>query len=116
MLHKKAKKEPVNPTPAIVKKEMSMPRMARSARIAELKLNPARISEQPSATIPGTVDKIIPSPRPSQVEKAQIAIAGAGHGYRDIRIKNTLTHKYGDDVKLKKGAEVEVTFTADPKM
>jgi hypothetical protein len=115
MLRKKAKKEPANPTPASVMKEMSMPRMARSARIAELKLDHARVPQQPSATMPGTVDKIIPSLRPSRVEQAQIIIDGAEHGYRDIRIENTLTDEYGDDVKLKKGAEVEVTITADPK-
>jgi hypothetical protein len=115
MLHKKAIKEPVNPTPASVKKEMSMPRMARSARIAELKLDHARISQQPSATLPRTVDKIIPSLRSSQVEQAQIVIDGAEHGYRDICIENTLTDEYGDEVKLKKGAEVDVTITANPK-
>lgn len=29
----------------------------------------------------GTVDKIIPSPRPRQPEKAQIAVDGADHRY-----------------------------------
>jgi hypothetical protein len=89
--------------------------MARSARIAELKLDHARIPQLPSATMPGIVDKIIPALRPSQVEEAQIVIDGAEHGYRDIRIENTLTDEYGDEVKLKKGAEVDVTITADPK-
>jgi hypothetical protein len=72
MLHKKSKKEPDNATHASVKKEMAKPRMARSARIAELNLDTARTPEQPSAVMPGTVDKIIPSPRPSQSEKAAI--------------------------------------------
>ena len=115
MLHKKTKKEPGNATRASVRKEMAKPRMARSARIAELNLDTARIPEQPSATMPGTVDKIIPSPRPSQPEKAQIAVDGADHRYRDLRIENTLTDEHGDDVKLKKGAHVEVTVTAEPK-
>jgi hypothetical protein len=65
--------------------------------------------------MPGTVDKIIPSPRPSQLEKAQIAVDGAAHRYRDLRIENTLTDEHGDDVRLKKGAHVEVTVTAEPK-
>jgi hypothetical protein len=69
MLHKKSKKEPDNATHASVKKEMAKPRMARSARIAELNLDTARTPEQPSAVMPGTVDKIIPSPRPSQSGK-----------------------------------------------
>ena len=94
---------------------MAKPRMARSARIAELNLDTTRIPEQPSATMPGTVDKIIPSPRPSQPEKAQIAVDGADHRYRDLRIENTLTDENGDDVKLKKGAHVEVTVTAETK-
>jgi hypothetical protein len=79
MMHKKAKKakkETGNPTRVSVNKEMAKPRMARSARIAELNLDTSRISEQPSATVPGTVDKIIPSSRPSQPEKAQIAVKG----------------------------------------
>ena len=114
MLHKKAKKEPGNATHAGVSKEMAKPRMARSARIAELKLDSARIPEQPSATMPGTVDKIIPTARPSQPEEAQIAVEGADHRYRDLRIENTLTYENGDDVRLKKGAHVEVTVTAEP--
>ena len=115
MLHKKGKKESGNATRASVEKEMAKPRMARSARIAELNLDTVRIPEQPSATMPGTVDKIIPSLRPSQPEKAQIAVDGADHGHRDLRIENTLTDEHGDDVKLKKGAHVEVTVTTDPK-
>jgi len=89
--------------------------MARSARIAELNLDTARIPEQPSAVMPGTVDKIIPSPRPSQPEKAQIAVKGADHRDQDLRIENALTDEHGDDVKLKKGAHVAVTVTAEPK-
>ena len=112
---KKVKKKSDNATRASVKKEMAKPRMARSARIAELNLDTARIPEQPSVTMPGTVNKIISSPRPSQPEKAQIAVEGADHRDQDLRIENTLTDEHGDDVKLKKGAHVEVTVTADPE-
>ena len=115
MLHKNSKNEARNATHATVKKEMAKPRMARSARITELNLDTSRIPEQPSTTMPGTVDKIIPSPRPSRPEQAQIAVEGADHRYRDLRIENTLTDEHGDDVKLKKGAHVEVTVTAEPK-
>ena len=65
--------------------------------------------------MPGIVDKIIPSTRPTQPEKAQIAIHEADRRHRDLRIENTLTDEHGDDVKLKKGAHVEVTVTAEPK-
>jgi hypothetical protein len=54
---------------ASVKQEMSKPRTARSARIKALKLDTARIPEQPSTTMPGTVKKIIPASRPKRLEK-----------------------------------------------
>jgi hypothetical protein len=114
MRHKKANKERDNAMRVSVKKEMAKPRMARSARITELNLDTTRIPQQPSTTMPGTVDKII-RPRPSQPEKAQIAVDGADHRHRDLRIENTLIDEHGDDVKLKKGGHVEVTVTADPK-
>ena len=115
MLHKKSKKEPGNATHASVKKEMAKPRMARSARIAELNLGTSRIPEQPSAVMPGTVDKIIPSPRPSQPEKAQISIEGADHRDQDLRIENALIDEHGNNGKLKKGAHIEVTVAAGPR-
>jgi hypothetical protein len=115
MRHKKVKEAADNTTRISVENEMAKPRMARSAQIAELNLDPARIPEQPSTTMSGTVDKIIWSPGPSQPEKAQIAVDGADHGYRDLRIESTLTDEHGDDVKLKKGAHVVVTVTAKPK-
>jgi hypothetical protein len=115
MLHKKGKNELSDATRASVRKEMAKPRMAKSARIAKLNLDTARIPELPSATVGGTVDKIIPPRGPSQPEKAQIAVDGADHGHRNLRIENTLTDEHGDDVKLKKGAHVEVTVTAEPK-
>jgi hypothetical protein len=115
MLHKKGKNESGNATLASIKKEMTKPRMARSARIAELNLDTARIPEQPSVTMPGTVDKIISPSRATQPEKAQIAVDGADHRHRDLRIENTLTDEHGDDVKLKKGAHVEVTVKAESK-
>ncbi len=114
-MKKNAKNEFNDETFASVKKEMAKPRMAKSARLGKLNLDTARIPEQPTVTMPGTVAKIIPSPRPSQPEKAQIAVDGADHRYRNLRIENTLTDEHGDDVKLKKGAHVEVTVTAEPK-
>jgi hypothetical protein len=100
-------------TRASVQKEMALPRMSKSARIAELNSDTARISEQPRTVVSGTVEKLIPSPRSNRPEKAQIAIEG-DHGYRDLRIENSLTDEHGDEVKLKKGAYVEVTVAARP--
>src|SRR5665213_1019770 len=116
MMHKKATNKSGTATRASVKKEMAKPRIARSAKIAELNLDTTRISAQPSTTMPGTVNKIIPSPRPSEPEKAQIGIDRADRRHRDLRIENTLTDEHGDDVKLKKGAHVDVTVTVEPEM
>jgi hypothetical protein len=112
MPHKKHRKEPDTATHASVKKEMATPRMARSARIAELNLDITRIPEQPSTSMPGTVDKIIPAPRPSQPENARITVDGPDRRNQDLRIENTLTDEHGDEVRLKKGAHVEVTVSA----
>jgi hypothetical protein len=113
MRQKIAEKGSGNATRASVRTEMARPRMARSARIAALNLDSGRTPEPPSATVAGTVDKIIPSPGPNQPEQAQIAIDGAQPQH--LRIHNTFTDEHGDDVKLKKGARVEVTITAEPK-
>src|SRR6202051_504007 len=111
MPQKKGKTKSGRATYASVKKELAKPRMAKSARIAELNLDTARIPEQPSTTMSGTVDKIITPRHPSQPEKAQIAVDGAVNRNRDLRIENTLTDEHGDEVRLKKGAHVEVTVT-----
>ena len=73
------------------------------------------MTEKPSATLPGTVEKIIKSLYPGEPEKAQIAIEGADHLYKEIRIENTLTDEDGNEVRLKQGAEVEVTVEAEPE-
>jgi len=94
---------------------MTKPRMAKSARIAALNLDTARTKEQPSISMPGTVDKIIPSPRPNHPEKARILVDGADHRPQDLRIESTLTDEHGDDVRLRRGAHVQVTVTAEPE-
>jgi hypothetical protein len=116
MPHKKSKKAPDDMTRASVTKEMARPRMARSARIAEQNLDTTRIPEQPSTILSGIVDKIISSPYPSQPEEAQISLDGADRRSRNLRIENTLADENGDDVRLEKGARVEVTVTAEPKI
>jgi hypothetical protein len=71
------------------------------------------MSEKPSTTLPATVERIIKPLVPSEPERAQIAVEGADHLYRELRIENTLTDENGDTVKLKPGAEVEVTIAAE---
>jgi hypothetical protein len=71
------------------------------------------MTDKPSTTLPGTVEKIIKSPFPDEPEKAQIAIEGADHLYKEIRIENALEDEDGNKVRLKPGAEVAVTVEAD---
>jgi hypothetical protein len=68
-----------------------------------------------TVTLPGTVEKIIPSLIPEEPEKAQIAVEGADHLYKEIRVENELQKENGEKVKLKPGAHVEVTIEADHK-
>jgi len=72
------------------------------------------MAEKPTASMPGTVQKIIKSPHPSIPEKAEIAVEGADELYKEIRVENTLVDEKGQEHKLKPGAEVEVTIEADP--
>jgi anti-sigma B factor antagonist len=76
------------------------------------KLTDVTAAEKPSVTLPGTVERIIQSPDPSTPEKAEISVEGADELYQEIRIENTLTDEHGDEVRLKKGALVEVTVEA----
>jgi anti-sigma B factor antagonist len=77
------------------------------------KLTDEAAAEKPSVTLPGTVELIIKSPHPSIPEKAEISVQGADELYQEIRIENTLTDEHGDEVRLKKGAHVEVTVEAE---
>lgn len=73
------------------------------------------MTEKPRVTLPGTVEKIIKPAEPTQPEKAQISVKGADDLYRELRIENTLKNEDGDKVRLKQGADVDVTVEADPK-
>jgi len=69
--------------------------------------------QKPSTTRPGVVEKIIRPLMPNEPEKAQIAVEGADHLYREIRIENTMTNADGETVGLKEGAQVDVVIVAD---
>lgn len=72
------------------------------------------MEEKASVTLPATVEKIIPPATPHDEEKAQLNIEkGAEPLYKEIRIENNLVDEDGNEVKLKKGAKVEVTVEAD---
>jgi len=72
------------------------------------------MSEKASTTRPGTVQRIIKSAYSGQPEKAEIAVHGADDLYKEIRIENALKDDDGEEVRLKQGAQVEVTIEADP--
>ena len=73
------------------------------------------MSDKSSTTLPATVEKIVKSPAPNVPDKAQITVEGADHLYRELRIENTLVNENGETVRLKEGAEVEVTIKAEPE-
>jgi len=69
--------------------------------------------KKPAVTLPGTVEKIVPSNR-YEPEKAEIAVDGADPLYKEVRVENKLQDDEGKEVGLKQGAEVEVTIEAEP--
>lgn len=73
------------------------------------------MADNAGTTLPGTVEKIIKSPFPTEPDKAQITVEGADHLYKEIRIENLLTDEDGNQVQLKPGAEVQVTVEAGPE-
>lgn len=68
---------------------------------------------KPKTTKAGKVQRIIHPQHKDDPEKAEIAVDGADHLYREIRIENTLKDEQGKEVKLKEGAEVDVVVEAD---
>jgi len=73
------------------------------------------VTEKSSTTLPAIVEKVIKPQTPGEPEKAQINVEGADHLYRELRIENTLKDGNGDQVRLKPGAEVDVTIEAPPE-
>ena len=109
---RKRRKKTGNAILAKIRKEMALARMSKSARIAELESDSARVLQKPRTVMPGIVDKIIQFRTPRLRETAQISIEGE-RKYRELRVENSLTDEHGDEVKLEKGARVQVTITAE---
>jgi hypothetical protein len=60
------------------------------------------------------VEKVIEAhPQSGEPEKAQIAVEGADHLYRELRVPNKLVDEDGNKVTLKVGTEVEVKIEAE---
>lgn len=67
-----------------------------------------------STKLAGVVEKVIkPHPGSGEPEKAQIAVNGADHLYRELRVPNKLNDEDGNRVKLENGARVEVKIESD---
>jgi hypothetical protein len=56
--------------------------------------------EKPSVTLPGTVNKIIPSVFAKDADTVQIGLETPHDLYREVRIENTLTNESGGKVYL----------------
>jgi hypothetical protein len=72
-------------------------------------------TEKPAITLPGTVEKIIPTSNLPKLKRQRSQWEGADHLYRDIRVDNELQDENGKTVSLKPGAHVEVTTEAEPE-
>ena len=90
MPHKRTAKSSEYSLSAGIMKELTEPRMSRSARIAEQDMDTTRNPEKPSTTMLGIVDKIIPSKRAGQREKVQIAVVEGPTGCRELCIENII--------------------------
>ena len=73
------------------------------------------MTDKPSTSLSGTVEKIIKPVNPTEPEKAEIAVEQAEHLYREVRIENKLTNSDGEAVKLKPGAQVDIVIETDPE-
>jgi hypothetical protein len=75
---------------ARLKSEMAMPRMSKSATIAQRNFDIARLPEPPKVQVSGTVEKIIPEQNLSEPEKADISIEQVKLPNQSLLIENTL--------------------------
>lgn len=91
---------------------MSLPRPEAAEASDETCYQRRIMTEKPSTTLNGIVDKIIAPSDSSQSEKAQIAIQDSDPLQQEIRIDNTLTTESGAAVRLIKGAAVKVIIKA----
>jgi hypothetical protein len=66
-----------------------------------------------SASLQGTVEKIVKSAFANAPDKAQIKLVGSDDLDRKIRIDNTLTDENGEEVSLRLGAQVAVTVETE---
>ncbi len=73
------------------------------------------MTEDAKTTLHGTVAKLITSRVSTEPEKAQISVDGADDLYKELRIENTLRDERGNEVRLKRGVDVEITIKTEPQ-
>ena len=66
--------------------------------------------DRTAITLLGTVEKVIPAIGEYRAEKAQITVVRAEELYREIRVENRFCNAAGSPVRLRPGAEVEITI------
>jgi hypothetical protein len=86
--------------------------VAMRRHLAHPKPKGESMTERPSVTLPGKVDKIIEPAEPGAPETAQISVESADPLYRELRIENTLKDSQGEEVHMKEHANVDVTIEA----
>jgi hypothetical protein len=105
---------PIHGTPEILSVHPEFQRSTLLPGNCESTTSVSSKKNRASTTLPGRVEKVIrPHPQTGEPEKAQIAVEGADHLYRELRVPNTLENENGEKVKLKEGAEVDVKIEAD---
>ena len=72
------------------------------------------MTDNPSTTLVGNVEKIIKSWIPSQPDRVQIVVERAEYLYQELRIENALTDARGNHVQLKPGAKVKIRVEVEP--
>lgn len=77
--------------------------------LAKVEIEVIEMSAKPSVTLPGTVEKVIPSLSPQDVGTVEISVDTPHDLYRQVRIENTLTNESGGKVSPKLGSPAEVT-------
>jgi hypothetical protein len=87
--------------------------VAMRRHLSRRKTKGESMTNRPSVTLPGKVDKVIEPAELGEPEAAQISVESADPLYREIRIENTLKDSEGKEVHMKENADVEVTIEAD---
>jgi hypothetical protein len=71
------------------------------------------VTDKTKTSMTATVKNILPSFDPREPDKAEIHVRDADPLFQELRVPNSFRDEKGQEVELKKGAEVEVHIEAD---